>query len=89
MDARTEQLERERLLELAKEYRQKGYEVLLSPKPEELPDFLRGYRPDMIVRRGEEKVVIEVKSRPSIASAQYLRGLAQAVEEHPVGELNW
>ena len=84
MDARTEQLERERLLELAKEYRQKGYEVLLSPKPEELPDFLRSYRPDMIVSRGEEKVVIEVKSRPSsISSALYLRRLAQAVEEHP------
>jgi uncharacterized protein YutE (UPF0331/DUF86 family) len=83
MDARTEQLERSRLLELVTEYRQKGYEVILSPKPEELPDFLRSYRPDMIVSRGEEKVVIEVKSRPSIASAQYLRGLAQAVEEHP------
>lgn len=83
MDARTEQLERLRLLELVTEYRQKGYEVILSPKPEELPDFLRSYRPDMIVSRGEEKVVIEVKSRPSIASAQYLRGLAQAVEEHP------
>lgn len=83
MDARTEQLERERLLELAKEYRQKGYEVLLPPKPEDLPDFLQGYHPDLIVRRGEEKVVIEVKSRSSIASAQYLRGLSQAVEEHP------
>ena len=83
MDARTEQLERSRLLELVTEYRQKGYEVLLSPKPEELPDFLRSYRPDMIVSRGEEKVVIDVKSRPSIASAQYLQGLAQAVEEHP------
>jgi len=83
MAARTEQLERERLLELAEEYRQKGYEVLLPPKPEELPDFLRGYRPDMIVRRGEEAIVIEVKSRPSIASAPYLRELAQTVEEHP------
>ena len=83
MNARTEQLERSRLLALVTEYRQKGYEVLLSPKPEELPDFLRSYRPDMIVSRGEEKVVIEVKSRPSIASAQYLQGLAQAVEEHP------
>lgn len=83
MDARIEQLERERLLKLAEEYRQKGYEVLLSPKPEELPDFLKGYRLDMIVRRGEEAVVIEVKSRPSITSAQYLQGLAQAVEEHP------
>lgn len=83
MAARTEQVERERLLELAEEYRRKGYEVLLPPVPEELPDFLRGYRPDMIVRRGGEVVVVEVKSRPSIAAAQYLEGLARAIEEHP------
>ena len=51
MAAQTEQLERERLLEVAEEYRQKGYEVLLSPQPEALPDFLRGYRPDLIVRQ--------------------------------------
>lgn len=83
MDTRIKQLERKRLLELAQEYRHKGYEVLLPPNPEELPDFLRDYRPEMIVRRGEEAVVIEVKSRSSIASAQYLQGLAQAVKEHP------
>lgn len=83
MNARIEQLETERLLELAEEYRQKGYEVLFVPKPEELPDFLSGYCPNMIVRRGEEAVVIEVKSRSSIASAQYLQGLAEAVQEHP------
>lgn len=83
MAARTEQLERERLLKLAEEYRQKGYEVLLPPQPEELPDFLRGYRPVLIVRRGEEAIVVEVKSRSSIASAQYLRELVTAVEKHP------
>lgn len=83
MAARIEQLERERLLKLAEEYRQKGYVVLLPPQPEELPDFLRGYRPDMIVRRGKEAIVVEVKSRSSIASAQYLRDLVTAVEKHP------
>ncbi len=83
MTAQTEQLERERLLEVAEEYRQKGYEVLLSPQPEALPEFLRGYRPDLIVRQGKEAIVIEVKSRSSIASAQYLRELAQTVEQHP------
>lgn len=86
MNTQTEQLERERLLELAQEYRQKGYQVVLSPNTEEIPDFLKdyGYRPDMIVRRGEEGVVIEVKSRRSImASAQHLKRLAKLVEEHP------
>ncbi|MDZ8108138.1 MAG: hypothetical protein RM338_21285 [Nostoc sp. DedQUE12a] len=77
--------EREQLLKLAQEYRQKGYEVFFHPNPEELPEFLNNYRPDMIVRRGEENVVIEVKSRSSLSSPsnQYLRNLAQAVEKHP------
>ena len=85
METPTANLERERLLKLAQEYRQKGYEVFFHPNPEELPDFLNNYRPDMIVRRGEENVVIEVKSRSSLNSSsnQYLGNLAQAVEKHP------
>ncbi|MEH2274293.1 MAG: hypothetical protein V7K40_05660 [Nostoc sp.] len=81
----TANLERERLLKLAEEYREKGYEVFFHPNIEDLPDFLKTYRPDMIVRRGEENVVIEVKSRSSLNSSsnQYLGNLAQAVERHP------
>lgn len=81
----TENLERERLLKLAEEYRDKGYEVSFHPNPEVLPDFLRHYRPDMMVRRGDEAVIIEVKSRRSLnsSSRQYLQNLAQSVEEHP------
>ncbi|MCC5657032.1 hypothetical protein LC608_08530 [Nostoc sp. XA010] len=85
METPTANLERERLLKLAEEYREKGYEVFFHPNPEDLPDFLNHYRPDMIVRRGEENVVIEVKSRSSLNSSsnQDLRNLAQAVEKHP------
>lgn len=85
METPTANLERERLLKLAEEYREKGYEVFFHPNSEELPDFLNKYRPDMIVRRGEENVVIEVKSRSSLNSSsnQYLGNLAQAVEKHP------
>lgn len=81
----TANIERERLLKLAKEYHDKGYEVSFHPNPEELPDFLRSYRPDMIVRREEEAVIIEVKSRSSLnsSSAQYLGNLAKVVEQHP------
>lgn len=86
MNAQTKQLERERLLEVAQEYRQKGYEVILSPKQEELPDFLRdySYRPEMIVRRGEDAALIEVKSRGSImSSAPNFKKLAAVVNAHP------
>lgn len=80
----TANLERERLLQLAEEYRNKGYEVSFHPNPEDLPDFLRGYRPDLIARQGNESVIVEVKSRSSLnSSTQYLRNLAQVVERHP------
>ncbi|MEH2420661.1 MAG: hypothetical protein V7K48_06850 [Nostoc sp.] len=85
MATSTANLERERLLKLAEEYRKKGYEVFFHPNIEDLPEFLNNYRPDMIVRKGEENVVIEVKSRSSLNSSsnQYLGNLAQAVERHP------
>jgi uncharacterized protein YutE (UPF0331/DUF86 family) len=80
----TVNIERERLIKLAEEYRDKGYEISFQPNPEDLPDFLKNYRPDMIARRGDEAVIIEVKSRSSLnSSSQYLRNLAQAVEQHP------
>ena len=59
----TANLERERLLKLAEEYRDHGYEISIHPNSEDLPDFLRNYRPDMIARREDDAVVIEVKSR--------------------------
>jgi uncharacterized protein YutE (UPF0331/DUF86 family) len=85
METPTANLEREQLLKIADEYREKGYEVFFHPNPEDLPDFLNHYRPDMIVRRGEENVIIEVKSRFSLNSSsnQYLGNLAQAVEKYP------
>lgn len=72
MNTQIEQLERERLLELAQEYRQKGYEVLLPPNPEELPDFLKDYRPEMIVRRGEEAVGATRKSESKSKKRKYV-----------------
>ncbi len=85
MATSTANLERERLLKLAEEYRNKGYEVSFHPNPEDLPSFLRNYRPDMMARRGDEAVIIEVKSRSSLnsSSTQYLRNLTQTVEQHP------
>jgi uncharacterized protein YutE (UPF0331/DUF86 family) len=85
MATQTASLERERLLQLAEEYRNKGYEVSFLPNPEDLPDFLRAYRPDMIAQREDESVIVEVKSRRSLnsSSGQYLQNLAKSVEQHP------
>jgi uncharacterized protein YutE (UPF0331/DUF86 family) len=81
----TTNTERERTLQLAQEYRDEGYTVLLEPSLENLPDFLKKYHPDIVAIRGGESVVIEVKSRSALNSSshQYLRNLAQLVEQQP------
>ncbi len=80
----TANIERERLLKIAEEYRDRGYEISIHPNSEDLPDFLRNYRPDMIARREDDAVVIEVISRFSLnsSSTQYLQNLAQVIEQH-------
>ena len=45
-------LERQRTRAIAGEYRSKGYEVIEEPTQEQLPDFLSGYHPDLLVRKG-------------------------------------
>ena len=63
----------------AEEYRSKGYEVLL-----EAPlDFLPGFTADLLVRKGDEVRVIEVKSRPSLAADPKIGELARLVESKP------
>lgn len=69
--------------QVADEYRGKGYDVVLEPEADQLPTVLAGYRPDIIARRGDETVVVEVKSRHSLRRPPQLEALAKAVRELP------
>lgn len=71
----------ERLAELADEYRQQGYEVLLSPGAEDLPKFLHGYQLDLVARKDGRSIVVEVKTRKVLARDAQLRDLAQVLKE--------
>ena len=75
--------ERERVQALAAEYRAQGYDVAVDPAPHELPDFLSGYRPDLIVSRGGEATVVEVKSRRSLSAEAQTRQIARLMEGRP------
>jgi hypothetical protein len=70
---------------VAEEYRRKGYEVIEEPSAEQLPEFLSGYHPDLLARRGDEAVVVEVKSRSSLAKDSRIRELARLLQTKP----NW
>jgi hypothetical protein len=75
--------ERQRARALAEEYRSRGYEVIEEPSPAQLPHFLSGYRPDLLVRKGDEAIVVEVKSRSSLAKDAQIRNLAQLLQTTP------
>lgn len=76
-------LGRQRACELAIEYRNKGYEVIEAPASEQLPDFLSGYQPDLLARKGDETVVIEIETRASLASDSHVRDLARLLQAKP------
>ena len=63
----------------AEEYRDKGYEVLFDAPL----DFLPGFRADLLVRRGDEVRVIEVKSRQSLAADPKISELARLIDSKP------
>lgn len=82
MDA-TIATEAHRARAVAQEYRRKGHEVIEEPSPGQLPDFLSGFQPDLIILKGNETVVVEVKSRASLAKEPRIRDLAQLLESQP------
>ena len=63
----------------AEEYRGRGYEVLMQAPL----DFLPGFTADLLVRKGDEVKVIEVKSRPSLAADPKIEELARSIESKP------
>ena len=75
--------ERQRIERIAEEYRSKGYDVIVKPSGPDLPPFLGDQHPDLIARRGDERLVIELKSPSSKTAPEKVRGLAEKIEREP------
>jgi len=75
------ELELNRIKALEEEYHKQGYEVFLEPAPDQLPDFLKSFQPDMIVLKDEEKKVIEVKTRITLSKNPQTREIARLINE--------
>ena len=78
----------ERLTELAEEYCEQGYEVFLNPGTKDLPEFLHGYQPDLVVRKNGQSIVIEVKTRKALASNPQIREMARLLNAMEDWQLN-
>ncbi len=83
MEGLAQELEGQRIQEVAKEYSAKGYNVIIEPQGNQLPDFLSHYRPDILARRHDETVIVEVKTRASLTKSPHLAELARIVKQHP------
>jgi REase_AHJR-like len=74
--------ESRRVQELAREYERRGFKVEIEPSRKSLPEFFGAYIPDLIAHRGNEHIVIEVKSRATLSSSKQLAAVAEKLKEH-------
>ena len=83
-------LEHRRLLRLAREYSRTGYEVLLYPTDEQLPQVLKGCSIGLVAKGEGDVIVADVRSRQNLTlnGSADLRRLAEKVETLPGWEFN-
>lgn len=75
--------EKRKLNQIAREYEQMGYTVVLRPQPSDLPPFLSQFQPDLVAFSDSENVVIEVRSRESLGDRrENIKDLAEAIDRH-------
>ncbi len=73
----------EKITSLASAYAQQGFTVLREPASSDLPFDLGDYKPDLIARRGDTGLIVEVKTTASRISVDRLQSLAQEISSHP------
>jgi hypothetical protein len=75
--------EQKYLDDAAQEYESKGYRVVKEPDLAVLPDFLKGFQPDLLAYGDGETVVIEVKSSAILPQSHDIVSLADVVNARP------
>jgi hypothetical protein len=83
MTLSTESIEREATSEVAFQLKQAGYDVRVEPGSKDLPFDLRGYQPDLVGRKGDGGVIIEVKASEARSSIDTYAEVAHIVQQHP------
>ena len=85
MRTQTRDVHDRKVSEIAAQYAQQGYHVLVEPSNGELPFDLGSYRPDLLAEKGDEHYLIQVKTGSNHISVERVRELAEEVGQHP----NW
>jgi uncharacterized protein YutE (UPF0331/DUF86 family) len=75
--------EKRKISELALEYQSHGYEVEFDATLPELPKSLKWFKPDLVARRGDETVILEVKSYAEISQNHKFAELVEYLNRLP------
>jgi len=59
---------------VAEQYRSDGYRVVVPPASSDLPEFLSGFMPDMLAKKGNENVVVKVVGRDQVNQEKHFLG---------------
>jgi hypothetical protein len=77
-------MEHQSIERIARRYRDEGYDVIVHPQGDQIPPFLAGFPLDMLATRGNEGVVVEVKTkRIDLSSDPSAARLAEIVNAQP------
>jgi Holliday junction resolvase len=76
-------IDERRLYDIAEEYKQRGYAVLVSPSASRLPKFLNKFTPDLVAEGPNESVVVEIKSSRKPRGTEYWKQLSSVLQQHP------
>jgi hypothetical protein len=70
------------IISVAERYQREGYDVKVDPGPSSIPFDLGGYRPDLIARKGDINLIIEIKTEAARISFDQLRSIVDEVKRH-------
>src|SRR4051794_27633987 len=84
MNSIYEKVERTKALDIARKYKTKGYTVHSRHGSYGRPTPINGLSPDLVVQKGDETIIIEVKSKASLKrSEESLKQLAHYAQDTP------
>ena len=72
----------QKIHELTRSYTEQGFAVKAEPETRDLPFDLGGYVPDLLVEKGDQHLLVEVKSAGIPLSADRLQALAATIRQH-------
>ena len=76
--------ERRKIVELASDYKAKGFEVSANVHGFESPRTIKGIKPDLVAIKGDEIIIVEVKTSASAKrSKETIEQLARYAKESP------